>query len=202
MTDQESEDQVVDGSANGDGTGNEDKKEEKTYQAPKTPTTNDAINGSLDEIEDADTLKVMVRSLRAENGNARKKNKAMEEDLASLQAWKMDHLKGVADAEEKVAKADQTVKRYIIKAVAKEFDIDDDLIDLVDGRTEEEIWARGEKLANTKKKDSGARNPLDPGWVPGPTQLMPGKRGNPLNRPTDERGGDDSDWLKAAWDRF
>lgn len=197
MADQESENQavndVVDGAPGA--------AEETPPVKPKVPGTNDAINGSLDEVDDADTLKVMVRTLRAENANARKKNKAIEDELGGLRSWKMDHLKGVADAEEKVAKADQTVKRYIIKAVAKEFEIDDDLIDLVDGNTEEEIWARGEKLANTKKKDSGVRNPLDPGWVPGPTQLMPGKRGNPITRPKDNSASEDSDWLRRAWDR-
>lgn len=184
-----------------EGTENTDTGGSTTDQdKPKAPSgTNDAISSSLDEVDDVDVLKGMVKTLRTENGNHRRKNKEVETENAALKAWKMDHLKGVADAEERVAKADQVAKRYVVKAVALEFDIDDDLVDLLDGNTEEEIWAKGEKLANTRKKDSGARNPLDPAWVPGPTQLMPGKRGEPARQPAPQK--EDTQWLRDAWSR-
>lgn len=175
---------------------------------PSQPTrrpgnTNDSILASLDEINDVETLKSMVKTLRSENGNHRRKNKDMESENQALKSWKHDHLRGVADAEEKVAKANNLAKQYVIKAVALEFDIDDDLVDLITGDSEEEIWAKGEKLANTKKKGAdSARNPLEPGWVPGPTQLLPGKRGEPVRRgPKNDGSNEDGNWLKEAWFR-
>lgn len=172
---------------------------EETTPVVKRTGTNDAINRSIDEIADPDTLKSMVRTLRAENGNHRKKNRALEDENNSLKSWKIDHLKGLADAEDRVAKADGIAKRAVIKAAALEFDIDDDLLDLITGNSEEEIFERASKLANTKKRGNEARNPLEPGWVPGPTQLLPGKRGAPI-RPRSNQS-DDAQWLRDAWNR-
>lgn len=176
-------------------------EETPAKETPPKAGTNDSINMSLDEIDDLDVLKGMVRSLRAENANHRRSKKTLTDEVEGLKAWKVQNVKSVGEAEEKAARADQVAKRYVIKAAAMEYDVDDDLVELINGDTEDEIWAKAEKLANTKKdKGNTARNPLDPGWVPGPTQLMPGKRGNPLTgKPTGEE--DDGSWLKRAWDR-
>lgn len=167
---------------------------------PKKGNTNDSITASLDEIDDVDTLKNMVRRLRTENGNHRRKNKAQEDDITTLKEFKVRHFKGLAEAEERVEKAEKLARQFVVKAVALEFDIDDDLVDLIDGRTEEEIYEKAEKLANTKKREKvpDARNPLEPGWVPGPTQLMPGKRGNPV-KPTPQDENQESEWFNEFW---
>lgn len=184
-------------------TQSEDVAVEETTGAPAKPRltggTNDSINASLEEIDDVETLKSMVRTLRSENGNHRRKNKTVEEENLALKSWKLDHLKGVADAEDKVMKADQIAKRAVIKAAVLEFDIDEDLVDLISGETEEEIYEKASKLANTRKKGGdAARNPLEPGWVPGPTNLLPGKRGEPV-RKNRQPAEDDGSWLRDAW---
>jgi len=182
-------------------TDNSNSNSDEKKETKRSGNTNDSITASLDDIDDVDTLKNMVRTLRAENGNARRKAKAENEENQALKAWKLDHLRGVADAEERVAKADQVAKRYVIQAAAKEFEVDEDLVDLITGETEEEIWEKAEKLGNTKKKGSDARNPLDPGWVPGPTQLMAGKRGNPISSSKKDAPSQDTNWLRDAWNR-
>jgi hypothetical protein len=151
-----------------------------------TGDTNDAINASLDGVDDPSVLKGMVTRLRHENGNHRKRNTELRDEKEKLEAWKLAHNKGVAEANERVKKAEATARQYVIKAALVEYDVDEDLADLVDGKTEEEIWAKAEKLANTKKRK--------PSWeTPTNVDLFPGRRGSPVESPKKDPGGD---WFK------
>lgn len=136
--------------------------------------TNDSINASLDSIKDADVLKGMVTRLRHENGNHRRKNKELEVEVEKLKGWKLNHNKGVAEAQERATKAEAIAKQHVIKSAALEYGVDDDLIDLIDGNSEEEIWAKAEKLANTKKQRASYETPTN-------IDLFAGRsRGKPL----------------------
>jgi hypothetical protein len=148
--------------------------------------TNDAINASLDSISDPAVLKGMVTRLRHENGNHRKRNTELNEANAKLEAWKLAHNKSVAEANERTKKAEDTAKQYVIKAALIEYDVDEDLADLVDGKTEEEIWNKAAKLANTKKNK--------PSWeTPTNVDLFGGRRGTPVEPAKKDPGGD---WFK------
>jgi hypothetical protein len=136
--------------------------------------TNDSINASLDAIKDTDILKGMVTRLRHENGNHRRAKKELEKEVEGLKSWKRDNLKKVSEADARAAHADEVARQHIIKAAALEYDVDDDLIDLIDGKTVDEIWDKASRLANTKKEMRTYETPTD-------TTLFGGKsRGTPV----------------------
>lgn len=150
--------------------------------------TNDSINSSLEDITDVDVLKGMITRLRHENGNHRKEKQSLKTEVDSLKQWKLNHNKGVSEAQARATKAEQVAKQYVIKAAALEYQVDEDLIDLIDGKTEEEIWAKAEKLANTKKQRRSYEEP-----TPTNVDLFGGRRGEPVKPPQKNPGGD---WLK------
>lgn len=117
-----------------------------------TGNTNDSITASLEEIKSVDVLKSMVTRLRHENGNHRKRNKEQEKQIESLKTEKVQRSKSVKDATERAERAEAKAHSYVVKAAALEYDVDEDLMDLIEGNTEEEVWAKAEKLANTKKR--------------------------------------------------
>lgn len=138
--------------------------------------TNDAIRTPLEGVNDVDVLKGMVTRLRHENGNHRKEKQSLKSENETLKQWRINHNKGVAEAKARADKAEQVAKQYIIKAAAVEYDVDDDLIDLIDGATEEEIWAKAEKLHNTKKRKPAYETP-----TPTNVDLFAGRsRGRPV----------------------
>ena len=135
--------------------------------------TNDSINASLDSIKDADVLKGMVTRLRHENGNHRRAKKELEKEVESLKSWKRENLKRVNEANARAEKSDEIARQHIIKAAALEYDVDDDLIDLIDGKTVDEIWDKASRLANTKKEKRTYETPTDPTLFGGRSRGVP-----------------------------
>lgn len=147
--------------------------------------TNDAINANLNKIDDLDVLKGMVTRLRHENGNHRRGKNELAKENEKLKSWKNSNLKRAAEAEARADKAEKIAKQHIIKAAAAEYDVDEEFIDFIDGSTDEEIYEKASKLANTKKRrpksydQSAAENPM-----------FGGRRGNPLMAPKQAAGDD------------
>lgn len=149
-----------------------------------TGNTNDSINASLDKIKDPDVLKGMVTRLRHENGNHRRAKKELEKENETLKNWKRNHLKGVQEAEARAVKAEAVAKQHVIKAAALEYGVDDDLIDLIDGSSEDEIWEKASRLADTKREKRVYETPTD-------TNLFGGRtRGAPVRPPAKSAGSD------------
>lgn len=151
--------------------------EDEEVDAEVTGNTNDSINASLDELKDADVLKGMITRLRHENGNHRKRNKELVSENETLKAEKAKRMNSVKEAKERAERAEARAKAYVIKLAAEEYGIDEDLIDLVDGATDEEIYARAELLAerlmatNKRKPDYELPSSFDP---------FAGRRGRPV----------------------
>lgn len=139
-----------------------------------TGNTNDAINAPLGAVTDPDILKSMVTRLRHENGNHRRAKKELEKEVESLKVWKRDNLKKVAEANARAQKSAEMTKQHIIKAAALEYDVDDDLIDLIDGNDADEIYEKASRLQSTRRERRSYETPTD-------TTLFGGRaRGGPV----------------------
>ncbi len=166
-----------------------------TPQAGAAPEgdTNDSINLPLDGVVDVETLKKMVGRLRHENGNRRRAERELEEKVQTLTSWKLNHQNGLTEAEERAEAAEKLARQYVAKAVALEYNIDDDLVEFIQGDTEEEMWAKAEKLANTKGRKG---SPGKPTKTPTQTDLFPGRRGTPVGKTGEDES---SEWFKDFW---
>lgn len=168
----------------------EEKPKAKSAPKPKATIEEDDdsdVTMSLEELNNVEVLKGMITRLRHENGNHRKKNQALAEEAAKLEAWKINHNKTIDEAKAEVSRYRAIAKNYAIKDAAREYNVDEDLIDLIDGETEEEIWAKAQKLQNTKKRKASYEEASDA------LELFSGRRGKPIEPPKKDPG---ADWLK------
>jgi uncharacterized membrane-anchored protein len=115
--------------------------------------TNDSINSSLDEVKDVGVLKSMVTRLRHENGNHRKRNKELQLERDTLVVERAKRAEAVKEAEEKAAAAEAKARSYMVKFAAEEYNVDEDLLDILErGSTEEEVFSLAAKIRDTKKR--------------------------------------------------
>lgn len=164
---------------------------------PVTGNANDAINASLEDIDDPVLLKKMLKSLRGENAKSRLEKNAKESELTEFRAWKESQMteleKANARADEAEAKAAEATRRAIIK----EFDIDEDLQEFLVGATEDEIRAKAEKLA--KRAAATGEGEKGQGVLPaGTTNLRPGKRGTPVGK-AKTSADEGAEFLEDLW---
>ena len=143
---------------------------EKPQEKPVVGNTDDSINASLDEIVDPTVLKSMVTRLRHENGNHRKQKGELASEVETLRAKTVTYNQKLKEAEERVAQAELVAKTFVIKAAAVEYDVDEDLIDLIDGKTTEEIYEKASRLQETKKRKPAYETPTRVDLFPGRTR--------------------------------
>lgn len=130
----------------------------ETEEAPSTlmkVDTDSSINASLDEIDDPDTLKKMVKKLRGENAKSRTEKNATKEELAEFKAWKESQM---TELEKVQARQKEFEEKYLAKAreavlLKYGIDEDDDLAEFVTG-SEEEMEARAQKLSTRIKSSA------------------------------------------------
>lgn len=136
----------------------------------KEVSTDRAINAPLEEVDDADTLKKMVKKLRSENARARTKNREEQTELDAFRAWKESQMTEQEKLQARLAAAEARVAEAERRAVLSEFGIDDDLAEFVTG-SPEEMREKAERLAaKTAKKDglvpqlfdNSSRSPVSP----------------------------------------
>jgi hypothetical protein len=148
-----------------------------------TGDTNDSINAPLEGLDDVNVLKGMVVRLRHENANHRKGKQEVVKERDSLKAEKLTRSKAIEKANERVLAAERIAKQYVILAAMREYDVDEEMADLIDGENEEEIFDKAKRLAGTRKQKPAYDTPTN-------VDLFAGKRGNPLTRKTDSGGAD------------
>ncbi len=148
-------------------------------------STNDSINMSLEDVKNVDVLKGMVTRLRHENANHRAAKKELATEVEVLRAEKLKRAKSVQEANERVELAEARTKAYVIKAAATEYDVDEDLYDLIDGDTDEEIFERARRLRDTKVKKPTYEYDSAPTFDP-----FAGRRGRSVRPDVRDPGGD------------
>lgn len=150
-----------------------------------TGNTNDSINAPLEGVEDVNVLKGMVTRLRHENANHRKGKQEAVAEVDRLKADKLARSKTVEKANERVLAAERIAKQYVILAAMREYDVDEEFADLIDGKDEEEIFEKAQRLGGTKKQ-----KPAYTYDTPTNTEMFAGRRGNPLSKKGDQPGAD------------
>lgn len=179
----------------------EEVQETEETEEVETPevevTTNDTINASLDEVDDPDVLKKMVKKLRGEAAKTRTEKNAKEAELTEFRAWKESQMTATEKAEQRAQDAEARLLEVTRDAVAKEFGLDDDLIEFLEGVPEDKLREKAEKLAKTTtqaEKNAAAVLPEGSG-----TNLRPGKRGTPVGKSAKDTN-DGSQFFKDFWD--
>lgn len=149
--------------------------------------TDKSINASLEEIDDPDTLKQMVKKLRGENAKARTKNKDEAAQLAEFQTWKESQMSELEKAQNRAETSEKRIQELARKLIFTEFGLeqDDDVaVEYVTG-TEEEMRAKAERYsARVGGKPSGGA-PTNDGLVP---ELFKVPGGKPVTAKKDDGG--------------
>lgn len=162
----------------------EEKPEEpKKPQPAKKPADKSA---SLEDIEDVELLRKMVKETRREAAKARTDKQA---ELKEFEAWKESQKseaeRAIEKAQERAAAAEKRADALLVENLQREFNIADDLTEFITGATEDDMRARAEKLKDTGPKvTSEVNEPAPPAEEARPTGpgLLGGKRGEPLNK--------------------
>lgn len=153
------------------------------YDEDKTGNTNDSINAPLEGLDDVNVLKGMVVRLRHENANHRKGKQEVVKEVERLKSEKLTRSKAIEKANERVQAAERIAKQYVILAAMREYDVDEDMADLIDGANEEEIFDKAQRLAGTRKPKPSYDTPTN-------VEMFAGRRGSPLSKKTESGGGD------------
>lgn len=147
--------------------------------------TNDSITASLDDVDDPAVLKQMVKSLRSENAKTRKEKQAQKSELDEFNSWKASQQTDLERAMDRADKAEKKAKDAIAKALAKEYDLDDDLLDFITGDDEDEMREKAEKLGSRLSKSNDTNGDPTSAMRPQGVQssgLLAGKRGEPVGK--------------------
>lgn len=164
---------------------------EKTTEVTETTEvdTNKSINASLDEIDDPDVLKQMVKKLRGENAKTRTEKQANKAELEAFQAWKESQMTELEKAQARAASLEEDLKAKTLALVLRDFELDEDAAEFVDGSSEDEMRAKAEKLAGYAGRTKQSENST--GLVP---DLFKTSAGNPVKTRKDD-GGEFLSWL-------
>lgn len=120
-------------------------------------TTDSAINTPLDEVEDPETLKKMIKKLRGENAKSRTEKNSQKSELEEFRAWKESQMTELEKAQARIAELEERNSSVAREAVLAKYGIDedDDLAEFVTG-TREEMETKAAKLSErlrTKEAD-------------------------------------------------
>lgn len=127
-------------------------------------------------------LLAKLARVNREAASRRISNKEKEQKLAEYEEWKRsqmseaDRLK--VERDELKAMNDTLVREKVLGRVAKKANLDEDLVDLIKGDTEEEMLRSAKKLSEKFSKREPEKAPARG------SELFPGKRGKPVGNDT------------------
>jgi hypothetical protein len=147
-------------------------------------STNDSENEELesagsDEGLTLDDALKLVKKLRNESARRRTGSKEKDAQLAEYAEWKKSQMSEVerakADKDEIAQERDALRREKFQTQLAKKYELDEDLADLIGGATEEEMTASAKKLASKlgKSEKSSAKQELFPSGKRKPVSTGP-----------------------------
>jgi hypothetical protein len=119
----------------------------------KDVDTNASINSSLEEIDDPETLKKIVKKLRNENAKTRTNRQAEKAELEEFRKWQLSQKSETEKLRERAEQAEQERLEALREAVLAKYGIDesDDLAEFVTGTNRDELESRAKKIAERLK---------------------------------------------------
>lgn len=147
---------------------------------------------SLADVDDAATLKKMIKALRSENAAARQKKNNVETELAEYRQWKESQMTALEKANAEKEALSKKLRDTLVEKLAIEFGVDESFKEFIVGETEDDMVERARKLGTRKGSDNSDDEKIK-------ARLLGGNRGTAVGKVMDGSNKPAGTQSEAAW---